>query len=155
MQSKVYKMICFSEMSLSRANILPDLILLTLPPKWYADHTPGIFEHTLKSIKPRTLVDCKQYFWCHRWLFLSKIYLLLQVNSLLLKGSLLLEAEKVRGYFTHMIKFCILTPKRIKDYMKLCIILSSKEGLDTSIHLIHMICIWKFEDILFNVSNYT
>ena len=55
-----------------------------------ADPIPIIFEVTLQAKKPRTLVDGKDYFWCHRWLLPSLISLLFRINSLLPKGSFLL-----------------------------------------------------------------
>ena len=49
-------------MSLPRADLFADLIVLTSPHERSADHIPRIFEGTLQDTKPRTLVDVKDYF---------------------------------------------------------------------------------------------
>ena len=74
-------------MSLPRADLFPDLIVLISPHERSVDPIPRIFEVTLKTTKPRTLVYGKEYFWCHRWLLPSLISLLFQMNSFLSKGS--------------------------------------------------------------------
>ena len=48
-------------MSLTRADLFPDLIVLTSPHELSADPIPRIFEVTLQATKPRTLVDVKEY----------------------------------------------------------------------------------------------
>ena len=53
-------------MSLPRADLFPDFIVLTSLHERSADNIPRIFEVTLQDIKPRTLVDVKEYFGCHR-----------------------------------------------------------------------------------------
>ena len=77
-------------MSLPRAYLFPDLIVLTSLHDRSADLIPRNFEVTLQATKPRTLVDGKEYFWCRRWLLPSRISLMFQINSLLSKVSLLL-----------------------------------------------------------------
>ena len=67
----------------------PDFIFLTSPHERSADPIPRIFEVTLQDTKPRTLVNGEQYFWYHIWLLSSRISLLLQIHSLLSKGSFL------------------------------------------------------------------
>ena len=76
-------------MSLPRADLFPDLIVLTSPHERSAYPIPSIFGDTLQATKPITFVDVKDYFWCHRWLLPSLISLLFHINSLLSKGSLL------------------------------------------------------------------
>ena len=49
-------------MSLPRAVIFPDLIVLTSPHERSADPIPRIFEVNLQATKPRALVDGKDYF---------------------------------------------------------------------------------------------
>ena len=83
---------CFFNVSICRLNIqllrnitdkswyFPDLIVLTSPHERSADTLPIIFKFTLQDAKPRTLVDVKDCFWCHKWLLLSRIYLILQIN---------------------------------------------------------------------------
>ena len=61
-QADVYTIICFSEISLPRADIFPDFIFLTSPHERSADPIPRIFEVTLQATKPRTLVDGNEYF---------------------------------------------------------------------------------------------
>ena len=46
-------------MSLPRADIFPDLIVLTSPYERSTDPIPSIFEVTLQSTTPSTLVDGK------------------------------------------------------------------------------------------------
>ena len=86
-QEDVYKILCFLEKSLPRADIFPDVIVLTSPHESSADPIPRIFEVNLQVTKPRTLVDGNDYFWCHRWLLPSLISLLFQIKSFLSKGS--------------------------------------------------------------------
>ena len=62
MQADVYTILCFSEMSLPRADIFPAFIFLTSPHELSADPIPSTFEVTRQDIKPRTLVDGKGYF---------------------------------------------------------------------------------------------
>ena len=50
-------------MSLPRADLFPDFIVLTSPYERSADPIPRIFEVTLQATKPRTLVDCKECFY--------------------------------------------------------------------------------------------
>ena len=61
MQADVYKILCFSEMSLPRADPFPGLVVLTSSHERSSDHIPSIFEVTLKDTKPRTLVDGMEY----------------------------------------------------------------------------------------------
>ena len=49
-------------MSLPRADIFPDLNILTSPHERSEDPIPRIFEVTLQATKPRTLVDGNEYF---------------------------------------------------------------------------------------------
>ena len=49
-------------MSLPRADLFPDFIVLTSPHERFADPIPIIFEVTLQATKPRTLVDGNEYF---------------------------------------------------------------------------------------------
>ena len=49
-------------MSLPRADIFPDLIVLTSPHERSEDPITRGFEVTLQATKPRTLVDSKNYF---------------------------------------------------------------------------------------------
>ena len=49
-------------MSLPRADIFPDLIVLTSPHESSADPIASIFEVTLQATKPITLVDSTEYF---------------------------------------------------------------------------------------------
>ena len=49
-------------MSLPRADIFPDFIVLTSPHESSADPIPRIFEVTLQATKPRTVVDGNDYF---------------------------------------------------------------------------------------------
>ena len=49
-------------MSLSRADLFPDFIVLTSPHERLTDPIPRIFEVTLQATKPRTLVDGEEYF---------------------------------------------------------------------------------------------
>ena len=49
-------------MSLPRADLFPDFIVLTSPHQRSADPIPRIVEVTLQATKPRTLVDGKEYF---------------------------------------------------------------------------------------------
>ena len=44
-------------MSLPRADLFPDLVVLTSPHERSADPIPRMFEVTLQDTKPRTLVD--------------------------------------------------------------------------------------------------
>ena len=74
-------------MSLTIADLFPDLIVLTSPHKHSLDNIPSIIEVTLQATKPRPLVDSDEYFWFHIWLLPSIIYLMFQINSLLSKGS--------------------------------------------------------------------
>ena len=60
-QADVYTILCFSEMSLTSADIFPDFIVLTSPHERSADPIPIIFEVTLQATKPRTLVDGNEY----------------------------------------------------------------------------------------------
>ena len=53
-------------MSLPRADLFPDLSVLTSPHERSADPIPIVFEVTLQATKPRTLLDGKDYFECHR-----------------------------------------------------------------------------------------
>ena len=53
-----------------------------------------------------------------------------------------------------MIEIFIFAPKRIKVFMKLFFRWVRKQGLDKSIHLIPIISVWIFEDILPNVIDY-
>ena len=62
MQTYVYTIISFSEMSLPGSDIFPDLIVLISLHERSADHIPIFFELTLQATKPRTLVDGIQYF---------------------------------------------------------------------------------------------
>ena len=61
-QVDVYTILCFSEKSLPRSDIITDLIVLTSPHELSADHIPNVFVVTLQDTKPRTLVDGKEYF---------------------------------------------------------------------------------------------
>ena len=76
-QADVYTILRFSEISLPRSDLFPDLIVLTSPHEHSADLIPSVFEVTLQAKKPRTLVDGKEYFWCYRWLLPSQISSLL------------------------------------------------------------------------------
>ena len=49
-------------MLLPRADILPDLVVLTSPHELSTDPIPIIFEVTLQAKNPRTLVDNEDYF---------------------------------------------------------------------------------------------
>ena len=49
-------------MSLPRADLFPDFIVLTSPHERSADPIPRIFEVTLQATKPRTVVDGNEYF---------------------------------------------------------------------------------------------
>ena len=49
-------------MSHPRYDIFPGFIVLTSPREFSVDPIPSIFEVTLQAIKPRTLVDVKEYF---------------------------------------------------------------------------------------------
>ena len=49
-------------MSLSRADLFPDLIVFTSPHELSVDPIPRIFEVNLQATKPITLVDGKEYF---------------------------------------------------------------------------------------------
>ena len=49
-------------MSLSRADLFPDLIVLTSPHELSANPITRIFEVTLQATKPRHLVDGNDYF---------------------------------------------------------------------------------------------
>ena len=49
-------------MSLLRADLFPDLIVLISSHERSADPIPRTFEVTLQATKPRTLVDGKGYF---------------------------------------------------------------------------------------------
>ena len=49
-------------MSLPRADLFPDLIVLTSPHELSADPNPRIFKVTLQAKKPRTLVYGNEYF---------------------------------------------------------------------------------------------
>ena len=49
-------------MSLPRAYLFPDFIVLISPHERLADPIPRIFEVTLQATKPRTLVDGNEYF---------------------------------------------------------------------------------------------
>ena len=89
MQAYVYRIICFSEISLPRADLLPALIVLTSTHECSAYPIQRIFEVTLHDKKPRTFVYGKDYLWCHRWLLTSWISLTVQINQLLSKVSLL------------------------------------------------------------------
>ena len=62
MQSDVYTILCFSEMSLPRSDIYPDLIVLIAPHEQSVDPITIIFEFTLQAITPRTFVDGKECF---------------------------------------------------------------------------------------------
>ena len=62
MQADLYTIIFFSEISLPRVDILPDLISLTSPHECSADPIQITFEVTMQDIKPRTLVHGKEYF---------------------------------------------------------------------------------------------
>ena len=48
-------------MSLPRADLLPDLIVLISLHERSANTIPDIFEVTLQATKPRTLLDGKEY----------------------------------------------------------------------------------------------
>ena len=61
MQADVYTILCFSKKSLSRADLLPDLIVLTSPHERSVDPIPIIFEVNLQATKPSTVVDGKDY----------------------------------------------------------------------------------------------
>ena len=61
-QEEVYTILCFSEMSLPRDDIFPDLIILTSPHEHLEDPIPRIFKVTLQATKPTALVDGKDYF---------------------------------------------------------------------------------------------
>ena len=50
-------------MSLPRADLFADLIVLKSPHERTEDHIPGIFKVTLQAKKPRTLVDGNEYFF--------------------------------------------------------------------------------------------
>ena len=50
-------------MSLPRADLFSDLIVLTSPHERSEDPIPGIFEVTLQATKPRTFVDGNEYFY--------------------------------------------------------------------------------------------
>ena len=52
-------------MSLPRADIFPDLIVLTAPHERSADPIPRFFEGTMQATKPITLLDGIYYFLCH------------------------------------------------------------------------------------------
>ena len=62
MQVDVYTMIRFSGTSLPRADILTDLIVLTLPHEISTDIIPIIIEVTLQATKPNIFVHGKEYF---------------------------------------------------------------------------------------------
>ena len=49
-------------MSLPRADLFPDFIVLTSPHERSVDTIPNIFEVTLPAIKTTTFVDVKEYF---------------------------------------------------------------------------------------------
>ena len=49
-------------MSLPRADIFPDFIVLTPPHERSADPIPRIFEVTLQATKPKNMVDGNEYF---------------------------------------------------------------------------------------------
>ena len=49
-------------MSLPRADIFPDFIVLTPPHERLADPIPRIYEVTLQATKPITVVDGNEYF---------------------------------------------------------------------------------------------
>ena len=49
-------------MSLPKADLFPDLIVLKTTPERSADPIPRTFEVTLQATKPITLVDGKEYF---------------------------------------------------------------------------------------------
>ena len=48
-------------MSLPRADIFPDFIVLTSPHERSENTIPRIYEVTLQATKPRTLVDGNEY----------------------------------------------------------------------------------------------
>ena len=62
MQADLYKILFFSEMSLTESDILPDFIVLTPPHELSAEPIPINFEVTLQATKSRALVDGKYYF---------------------------------------------------------------------------------------------
>ena len=62
MQADVYTILCFSEISLPRDDILSDLIILTSPHERSEDPTPIFFEVIMQATTPRTLVDGKTDF---------------------------------------------------------------------------------------------
>ena len=62
MQSYLYTILCFSENSLPRADILPEFIVLTSPCERSADPISRILSVNLQATTPRTLVDDKEYF---------------------------------------------------------------------------------------------
>ena len=49
-------------MSLPRADLFSDFIVLTSPHERSADTIPNIFKVTLQAIKTTTFVDVKEYF---------------------------------------------------------------------------------------------
>ena len=49
-------------MSLPRADLFPDFIVLTSPHERSVDPIPRIFEVTLQATKPKPLVDGNEYF---------------------------------------------------------------------------------------------
>ena len=48
-------------MSLHGADLFPNLIVLTPPQEYSANHIPRIFEVTMQATKPRIFVDGKDY----------------------------------------------------------------------------------------------
>ena len=59
MQIYVYTILCFSEMSLPKAYILPGFIVLTSPQEHSEYPFPRIFEVTLQDTTTRTLLEGK------------------------------------------------------------------------------------------------
>ena len=59
----------------------PRLIVFTSPQELSDALIPRTFYVTLNATKPRTLMQGSEYFWFHKWLLPSLIYLLLQINS--------------------------------------------------------------------------
>ena len=61
LQEYIYTILCFSEISLTRADILSDLIVLTSPHERSAYYIPRIVEGTLHDTTQMIFVNGKEY----------------------------------------------------------------------------------------------
>ena len=105
MQADEYTILCFSEMSLPRADLFPDFIVLTSSHEHSAYPIPSTFEVTLQATKPRTLV------------YGIGVFMMPQMTITITNIFTVLDKSITAKNIVLMIEFHIFSPKSINSFM--------------------------------------